>query len=222
MIPAKLAFDPYNLIITGVGGQGNVLASRLLGNLLSQQGFEVTIGETFGASQRGGSVMSHLRISNGGSWSPQIPRGAAHVVISLEPTEAIRVLATYGNPDVHILCNTRPVHSIGVISGELDYPQTDQIKQWVHSLSCKAWFLDATETAMALGNPILANIMMIGALSATQLLPLDRTRFETVLKNSMDAAKVDLNLVAFDKGAQMVEPSTNSGPSAQTGQADGS
>ena len=73
----KLEHDPFNIIITGVGGQGNVLASRLVGDMLSRQGFDVTIGETFGASQRGGSVMSHLRISKNGACSPQIPLGKA-------------------------------------------------------------------------------------------------------------------------------------------------
>ena len=114
----NLPYDPYNIIITGVGGQGNVMASRVVGNMLSRRGLQVTIGETFGASQRGGSVMSHLRISSGSSWSPQIPKGRCHLVISLEPTEAMRVLATYGNPNVKVLCNTRPVHAIGVISGD--------------------------------------------------------------------------------------------------------
>ena len=63
MSKLPLKHDPYNLIITGVGGQGNVLASRMVGDMLSLKGLEVTIGETFGASQRGGSVMSHLRAS---------------------------------------------------------------------------------------------------------------------------------------------------------------
>ena len=74
----SLPYDPYNVIITGVGGQGNVMASRVVGIMLSRQGLQVTIGETFGASQRGGSVMSHLRISTGSSWSPQIPKGRCH------------------------------------------------------------------------------------------------------------------------------------------------
>ena len=70
----KLPHDPYNVIITGVGGQGNVMASRVLGRYVSRDGLNVTIGETFGASQRGGSVMSHLRGSSAHGWSPQIPR----------------------------------------------------------------------------------------------------------------------------------------------------
>ena len=65
--------DPYNLIITGVGGQGNVIASRMIGDMLVRTGYRVTIGETFGVSQRGGSVMSHMRISRASAWSPRTP-----------------------------------------------------------------------------------------------------------------------------------------------------
>jgi indolepyruvate ferredoxin oxidoreductase beta subunit len=65
----SLPCDPYNVIITGVGGQGNVMASRVVGNILSRKNLNITIGETFGASQRGGSVMSHLRISSASYWS---------------------------------------------------------------------------------------------------------------------------------------------------------
>ena len=82
-----LTSDPYNLIIAGVGGQGNVLASRVLGGMLTDKGYHVTIGDTFGASQRGGSVMSHIRISEEANWSPQIPKGRAHMLIALEPTD---------------------------------------------------------------------------------------------------------------------------------------
>ena len=118
MTNPTLATDPYNLIITGVGGQGNVLASKIVGTILVERGFQVTIGETFGSSQRGGSVMSHLRVSTGAMLSPQIPKGKAHLIVSLEPTEAIRVLNDYGSPNVKLITNTRAVHSVGVIGGE--------------------------------------------------------------------------------------------------------
>jgi len=111
--------DPFNIIITGVGGQGNVLASRVLANMLVHRGYDVTIGETFGASQRGGSVMSHIRVSARGAWSPQIPRGKADMVVSLEPVEAIRVMKDYGNEEVRILVNDRPIYPVGVIAGDL-------------------------------------------------------------------------------------------------------
>lgn len=204
MNPVSLPNDPYNIIITGVGGQGNVMASRVMGNMLSRRGLQVTIGETFGASQRGGSVMSHLRISKNSSWSPQIPNGRCHLLISLEPTEAMRVLANYGNPKVNVLCNTRPVHAIGVISGDQQYPELDDIKSWVAELSAACWFLAATAKAMELGNPILGNIMMIGAAAGIGVLPLTREDFEAVIAAAMPADKVEINLSAFDLGVQMV------------------
>ena len=200
----NLPYDPYNIIITGVGGQGNVMASRVMGNMLSRRGLQVTIGETFGASQRGGSVMSHLRISTGSSWSPQIPKGRCHLVISLEPTEAMRVLASYGNPDVRVLCNTRPVHAIGVISGDQQYPALADIKSWVAELSAASWFLAATDKALELGNPILGNIMMIGAAAGIGVLPLARNDFEAVITEAMPADKLALNLSAYDMGVEMV------------------
>jgi indolepyruvate ferredoxin oxidoreductase beta subunit len=205
MQQVNLPFDPYNVIITGVGGQGNVMASRVVGNMLSRQGLSVTIGETFGASQRGGSVMSHLRISRQSSWSPQIPRGQCHLVISLEPTEAMRVLAKYGNPNVKVLCNTRPIHAIGVISGAQQYPDLDDIASWIGELSEACWFLEATEKAVELGNPILGNIMMIGATAGTGALPLDRKDFEAVIAENLPADKQEINLKAYDMGVGMVE-----------------
>lgn len=204
MPDAKLTIDPFNVIITGVGGQGNVMASKVMGGMLSCKGFNVTIGETFGASQRGGSVMSHLRISAASSWSPQIPKGMGHLVVSLEPTEAIRVLKDYGNPDIHVICNTRPIHSIGVISGEQIYPELEDVKSWIVQLSATAWFINATERAMEMGNPILGNIMLIGAAAGTGLLPLDRKDFESVISTMLAPGKVQINLSAYDLGQQMV------------------
>ena len=205
MQQVNLSFDPYNVIITGVGGQGNVMASRILGNMLSRKGLSVTIGETFGASQRGGSVMSHLRVSTGSSWSPQIPSGQGHLVISLEPTEAMRVLATYGNSDIKVLCNTRSILAIGVISGEQQYPDLADIKLWVAELSEAAWFMDATEKAMELGNPILGNIMMIGAAAGIGVLPLAREDFQAAISENLSADKQELNLKAYDMGVGMVK-----------------
>ncbi len=205
MQQVNLTYDPYNVIITGVGGQGNVMASRIVGNMLSRKGLSVTIGETFGASQRGGSVMSHLRISTGSSWSPQIPKGQGHLVISLEPTEAIRVLATYGNPNIKVLCNTRSIHAIGVISGEQQYPDLADIQSWVAELSEASWFMDATDKAVELGNPILGNIMMIGAAAGIGALPLDRKDFAAAISENLSADKQELNLKAYDMGVGMVQ-----------------
>jgi len=200
----SLAKDPTNIIITGVGGQGNVLASRVLAGMLVNAGFVVTIGETFGMSQRGGSVMSHLRISSSSVLSPQIPQGRADIVIALEPVEALRVLARYGNPDVAVLANARAVYPMGVITGEYDYPLPEEIEAMLKKLSAKSWMIDATSAAVALGNPVLSNIVMIGALAGASLLPIDRRAFEEEVTKSIPHDKRPINLAAFDAGRKMI------------------
>jgi indolepyruvate ferredoxin oxidoreductase beta subunit len=200
----KLPKDPYNIIITGVGGQGNVMASRLLSGMFVNRGFMATIGETFGASQRGGAVMSHIRVSATGTWSPQIPKRKADVVIALEPVEAIRVLATYGHPGVVVLANTRPVYPVGVITGELNYPSMEEIRTSLKELSAQLWMIDATDQAIRLGNPILTNIVMIGALAGLGRLPVTSDDFEAVMRQTLAEDKVEINLKAFGVGMETV------------------
>ena len=196
--------DPYNVIITGVGGQGNVLASKVLGNILVRKGLDVTVGETFGATQRGGSVMSHLRISAATSWSPQIPRGMAHIIVALEPIEALRVLSVYGNPETLVISNDRPVHPVGVICGEVDYPEQVDLRRWLTTFSRALYIIPATDEAVKLGAPILGNIILLGALAGIHALPFDRTDFSEVMSSMMSAGKMGANLKAFDLGIQMV------------------
>lgn len=196
--------DPYNLIITGVGGQGNVLASKILGNMLVKRGLKITIGETFGASQRGGSVMSHLRISGTSAWSPQIPKGWAHCVIALEPIEALRTLSAYGNPDTRVIVNDRPIHPVGVICGDQQYPEVQKIRQWLEKFNRYHWILPATDEAVKLGLPILGNIILIGALAGLEVLPVERKDFTGAIATVMPADRVALNLDAFDLGRKMV------------------
>jgi indolepyruvate ferredoxin oxidoreductase, beta subunit len=203
MLEDKLNNDPYNLIITGVGGQGNVLASKVLANILVYRGLDVTIGETFGASQRGGSVMSHLRISRAGSWSPLIPKGQAHMVVALEPIEALRVLGPFGNPEVIVIANNRPAHPIGVICGDQEYPSLDQIDAWMTKFSRRHWLLPATDEAVKLGSSILANIILIGALAGTRILPVAREEFHQQIASTMPRDKAEMNLRAFDLGWRM-------------------
>ena len=197
--------DPYNIIMAGVGGQGNVMASRVMANMLSRQGYTITIGETFGASQRGGSVMSHIRVSADSTWSPQIPKGKAHIVIALEPVEAIRILATYGNREVVVLTNTRPIHPVSVIAGEFKYPELADIKRTLDSLSSHVWLIEATEEAIRLGNPILSNIIMIGAVSCLDLLPLELDDFMGVVGETFPKKLLEVNRQAFQIGRDNVK-----------------
>ena len=200
----QLKCDPYNLIIAGVGGQGNVMTSRSVGNMLSRLGLFVTIGDTFGASQRGGSVMSHLRISAKCSWSPQIPAGRAHMVVSMEPSETIRTLRDYGNPAVKVITNTRPLFPTGVNSGQLNYPSAGEIESWIEEMSEKAWILNATTEAMKMGNPVFGNVILAGALAGTRELPMRRDIFAGIMAERFDGDLLQQNLAAYDYGVQCV------------------
>lgn len=202
----ELAKDPYNIIITGVGGQGNVMASRMLGGILAAKGLHVTIGETFGASQRGGSVMSHLRVSRSSAWSPQIPRGGADLVVALEPIEALRVMPGYGNPGTRVLGNTRPVYPVQVIAGEFSYPSLDELKDALAQLTEGARFIDATDEAIALGNPILGNVVMLGAVAGLDVLPFDEVDFGAMIRTSVPTGKVEVNMKAFRRGVELARP----------------
>jgi len=211
MTKPLLVKDPYNIVITGVGGQGNVMASRVFANMLVRTGCQVTIGETFGMSQRGGSVMSHIRVSATTVRSPQIPKGGADLIVAIEPVEALRVLADYGNPAVKVLVNMRPIYPVGVITGEAEYPAPEKIREAVTSLSAASCFLDATGEAVKLGNPILGNIVMIGAVVGLGELPVNREVFETVIREGMPASRVEANLRAFAIGAAAVTDAVNAG-----------
>jgi indolepyruvate ferredoxin oxidoreductase beta subunit len=201
---SMIPHDPYNLIVTGVGGQGNVMTSRAIGNMLAVKDYYVTIGETFGASQRGGSVMSHLRISKKSHWSPQIPKGCAHMVLSMEPSETLKVLKDYGNPKVSVITNTRPTFPVGVISGNLKYPSTDEITNLIRDLSGKSWFFNATDKAMELGNPVLGNVIMAGALAGSDELPLDRDTFRDIMSLRFSGSKLEMNMKAYDAGYRFI------------------
>ena len=196
--------DPFNLIITGVGGQGNVLASQIIGRTLLKNGYKVTVGETYGLSQRGGAVLSHIRVSKKMTLGPLIPMGLAHAVVALEPAEALRVLPDYGNKDVVTVVNSRPVHPMGVIAGETVYPDLDVLKEKLQELSGQLYWVDATQIAMELGDAILANVVMLGALIQTGLLDVSAESVIHEIEDNFPESKWDVNRKALVKGMEAV------------------
>lgn len=192
--------EPLNLIITGVGGQGNVLISRLIGQSMVDAGLQVTVGETYGASQRGGSVASHVRISKDTQYGPIIPEGHADVILGLEPVESLRILGLYGSPKTFVVTNIRPFYPLSVATGDAEYPRLETIKQSINELSAKAWYIDASEIALNLGAPLLTNMVMVGAIIGARLLPLTQDMFESQLEASFEKESLTLNLKSFRMG----------------------
>lgn len=195
---------PHNLIITGVGGQGNVFASQIVGRAAVEREFRVTIGETFGLSQRGGPVMSHIRLSKERNYGPLIPPNMAHVIIGLEPLETLRILLEYGNEDTVFIVNSRPIYPLNVISGDVEYPDSEKIRSIIAETGGQLYWLDATEMAVGLGDPILLNMIMLGALCGLSLFPLETKDFKNVLEQVFETSKLEINYKALDMGEKLV------------------
>jgi len=197
---------PINLIITGVGGQGNILMSRLLGGAFIEEGYTITIGETYGATQRGGSVASHVRISKDNiPYSPVTPKGRADLIVGLEPSESLRMLTAYGHPGTYVVTNSRPIRPLEVAVGEAEYPAPETLEDCMMQLSKRAWIINASKIALRLGSAMITNIVMTGALLGTELLPIERTKVEDQLKSTFKGEKLALNMEAFDLGYEAVK-----------------
>lgn len=200
-----ISADPLNLIVCGVGGQGNILISRMIGRILAGKGYYVTIGETFGAAQRGGAVYSSMRISKKRYYGPLIPKGKAHLVASLEPLETLRILVDYGNENVMTVTNTQPVYPVGVLSGRAEYPAPANLEKTVESLSRSAWMVNVTQMALDLGTPIVANIILLGGLLGIDQLPLSHEEVEEEIKASFPPSAAQLNLKALKAGSEAMK-----------------
>jgi len=197
-----LSKDPINLVITGVGGQGNILASQMTASSAISEGFFASIGETYGASQRGGSVMSHVRFSKEFQYGPLIPRGEADVILGFEPLETLRVLVDYGNDDTEVIFNPRPNYPIGVLSGDQQYPPVEELFDKIKGLAQKARVVKSTELAKELGALVAQNVVMVGALAASGLLPVPVESFKNTINEIFQDSekKRDFNLKAFELG----------------------
>ncbi|MFW6056392.1 MAG: indolepyruvate oxidoreductase subunit beta [Chloroflexota bacterium] len=199
-----ISADPLNMVICGVGGQGNILLSGMLGSAYIRKGYYATIGETFGAAQRGGAVFSAVRISEKREYGPLIPEGKAHIIVGLEPLETLRLAHKYANQDTLCISNTYPVTPAGVAANRETYPDLDEAKKALADVCAKTWFLDATRIALDLGAPIAMNIVMVGALLGTGLLSLTEEDIKTELRESLPPDRLELNFEALARGMKAV------------------
>jgi indolepyruvate ferredoxin oxidoreductase, beta subunit len=192
-----------NLLIAGVGGQGNLFASALLAKSALRRDYTVLATETIGAAQRGGSVVSHLRIADTVLYSPLVPDGKADYVIGFEPIELLRHLRKL-NPAGQYILNMHPVPTVGCNMGLDHYPTPAEIIAALDHLNLRGHKLAATEAADEIGDPLLMNMVMVGALCAVcPFFELDDIK--TIIKEESRPALVRANLDALDMGAQLIQ-----------------
>ena len=190
----------FNILICGVGGQGTILASYILGNAALKEGYKVRLGEIHGMAQRGGSVVSHVRMGDE-VYGSVIPPGKADIILAFEPLEALRNISSLKKGG-KIILNTERINPISVSLGESEYTPIDEIL-FTLSEKGKVYHFNATEIAKSIGNPVTMNMVMIGALSFLENPIKNETLLETIV--SVLGKKAELNLKAFEAGRKKIE-----------------
>jgi indolepyruvate ferredoxin oxidoreductase beta subunit len=189
-----------DLVIVGVGGQGVILISDVLGRAAVLAGKPVCGAETHGMAQRGGSVINHTRI--GCRFSPMVAAGGADVLVALEPAEALR-FAQFLSPAGVALVNTRPVLPSSVTSGKAKYPPREEILAPLKAHSSKVVAMDATALAQTAGSAQAMNVVMLGALS--RYIPISEDRVLEALAQVVPSRFLEINRKAFVLGKAEVE-----------------
>ncbi|MFP3952212.1 MAG: indolepyruvate oxidoreductase subunit beta [Candidatus Bathyarchaeia archaeon] len=193
--------ESCKIVIAGVGGQGTLLASRMLANAAIKSGLSVKIGETYGMAQRGGPVTGHIQIG-GTPLNPQIRIGEADALLAFEPAEGLRRGVTYLKDDGLALVNTRKVAPVEVISGRTSYPEERRMMDLLSRVTEGIVRFDATALAEEAGDPIATNVVMIGALTASGILPYAKEEILKVLREDLSPRYLHINIRAFNLGKE--------------------
>ncbi len=188
--------ETKNVMIVGVGGQGSLLASKLLGRLLLSRGYDIKVSEVHGMSQRGGSVVTYVRFGDK-VYSPIIDKGEADFIVSFEVLEAAR-WTEYLKPGGRIITNTQKINPMPVIIGAAQYPEDLIGKMTAAGLSVDA--IDALTLAEEAGSSKAVNLVLMGRLS--KYFDFTQEEWLEAIEQSVPPKFLELNKKAFALGAK--------------------
>lgn len=191
------AFDAVRIFFTGVGGQGTLLATRMVGEAALAEGLPVTMSEIHGMAQRGGVVESSVVI--GKVFSPTIPDGEADILMAFEPLEALRAIPKCYAKSL-IIASTAPIVPFTVAVGQSTYPEVAELEQAIKEKVSNLLWLDAVELARKAGSERASNTVLVGVLAGTGRLPIARPSWEEALQKTLPSRLVEINRQAFEAG----------------------
>jgi len=189
--------ETRRVVFVGVGGQGNLLASRLLGEASLSVGIPTVVSEIHGMAQRGGIVESAVLM--GDVTSPIVSNGEADVLIGFEPVETLRTLGKC-NKETIVITNTQPLPPFTVSVGQGTYPPLDEIMGLIRAKTKQVIALDGDALAAEAGNPLSLNMVMLGALIGSETIPIGAEAMKETISTSTKKAFLASNLKAFDLG----------------------
>lgn len=187
-----------NIIIGGVGGQGVILMSDLLGHAALEEGLDIQGSEVLGMAQRGGSVFSNIRLGSG-FVAPLSPQGKCDILVALEASEALRYVREL-SPTSLVIINTTEIKPYTVSTGESTYPEFESILEMVRKVTDLIITIDATKIALEAGNLLAANTAMLGALFGSGRIPVAVETIKALIGSRVPPKAVEANLRAFDMG----------------------
>jgi len=190
-----------NFLLAGVGGQGTILASKVLSEVALEAGYDVKKSEVHGMAQRGGSVNTHIRWNVERVYSPLIGLGEADVLLAFEQAEALRYFEYLRSGGIAIV-NQHTIKPITVTSGGAHYPTEKELRTVLGAVTDQLYIVPGTAIAQDLGNVRTANVVLLGALST--LLDVPEKTWLHVLEERVPPKFVALNHLAFSKGRQAV------------------
>lgn len=188
--------ETKSIMIVGVGGQGSLLASRIIGNVLLEQGYDVKLSEVHGMSQRGGSVVTYVKYGDK-VYSPVVQKGEADIIISFEQLEAARYVE-FLKEGGHIVTSTQSIDPMPVITGAAVYPEDIIGKLRAKNIDVTA--VDALTLAEQAGTAKASNVVLMGVVS--KKMDFDRSVWEKALEACVPAKFLELNKKAFELGEQ--------------------
>ena len=191
--------ETKRLVFIGVGGQGNLLASRLVGEAALALGIPAVVSEIHGMAQRGGIVESAVLL--GDVTSPIVSNAEADVLIGFEPLETLRSMRKC-NKDTLIITNTHPLPPFTVATGQGAYPPVDKSLELIRSKAKKVVAIDGNALAHEAGNPLSLNMVMLGALIGSGAISIGAEDMKKTISTSTKKAFLESNLKAFDLGMQ--------------------
>lgn len=197
--------NQYNLIIAGVGGQGVILAGNIIGEAALSAGYDVKKTDTLGMAQRGGSVISHLRISSE-VFSPMIKRGEADILLAFEKLEAAR-WSHYLKPSGIAIVNNQALPPLSSGFGDKHYPTDKEIMSFIKKQAKHLYLLDGIVLARELGNIKTLNMFMLGCLSP--FMPIEDGIWQNCIVQNLPPSVVRLNIKAFEKGKSKIKDVVN-------------
>ncbi|EMG37908.1 indolepyruvate ferredoxin oxidoreductase, subunit iorB [Desulfocurvibacter africanus PCS] len=198
-----MAKDKVRILLTGVGGQGTLTATKILAEAALDKGLHVTAGEIHGMAQRGGVVESAVLI--GGYLSPKLGHGEADVLLGFEPLETLRALPYLASGGV-VVSSSEPILPIGVSLGRERYPELADIETKTRQCATSAHFLPCLSLGRQAGTTQSANMVLLGALCALGLAPLSLEDLKTTMARRLKARFLEINNKAVELGAAAVKP----------------